>query len=166
VKKDAQSQNEIRSVCVKMAPMPILRPFDHVETFKKAIDSSLKSLQITMDEDEANRTVPIEEKEDIVRVEVEDEYEHMARLRDELVNESEAGPARFARFVEKHKGELSKILSVYEKRLKVILKAQKGKKEGHGLKLARTSEELEFVRLAKQTLAMPTTSTLGQSGRS
>ncbi len=124
---------------------------DYVETFRNALDSVCVSLQITLDEDTANLKVPME---GIVREEVEEELEWLTRLKGEVEEKAKEGPTALERLVKERKYDIGKALDFYQKRLRDGMKAA-GQKNSFSPAFKKTRQELEFVKLARQTLDLP-----------
>jgi hypothetical protein len=120
----------------------------YVETFTRALDSVCKSLQLTLDDDAADESVPME---DMVRVEVEEELERLTVLKGEISEMVKERPVTLGKFVKARKDEIGKALDFYEKRLEDSVRAAK-EKASYAPPFRKTQEELERVKLARLAL--------------
>lgn len=121
---------------------------DCLQTLIHAVDSVCKSLQFRLDEDDS-REPPMEE---MVRVELEEELDKIARLRGLLYDEAKGGRIVLLRFAQEQKDALLNALNFYEKRLEISMKATI-LKEPYNPEFKRTRRELELVKSVRQLLA-------------
>lgn len=88
--------------------------------------------------------------EDMVRVDVEEEYERIAALKGELTEKAIGAPIDLAMFLRVRNGDLRKALDFNEKRLENSMKASE-EKDAYSPPFIKTEEELEGVKVGQAT---------------